>query len=318
MKRVVVLGGAGVIGSHLCIRLSQMGHDVVCVDSRDIATSPLLLPYFRRRALRYINHNVVNRFSIDCDQIYNLASPCISKSEPPQPISTLRTNLIGSINALDVARRTRAKVVFASSCDVYGMYGQHRYGEDESSLGHISTFAESKRAAEALHYAYQQEWGISCRVARFFTTYGTGCQAEDGRVVVRMIMSALRGEDIIIHGSGEQRRTFCWVGDAVDCLIRLMSLPDRDHLSAVNIGASHEISIKALAEKIILLTGSRSRIRHVEPRLNDLRRVVPDLSLARTHLGWMPTTTLNTGLRHTIEYLKTITSKRSVKSIVIT
>lgn len=311
MKRVVVLGGVGLVGSHLCIKLANEGYDVVCIDCRDISTSPLLAPYYHRREVRYINHNVVTRFSIDCDQIYNLASPSALRHQGYMSVAALRTNIIGSINALDLARRNRASVVYASSSDVYGIYGHAQYDENVLSDCNITAFAESKRASEAIHYAYQREYGISCRVARLFTTYGSGCQIEDGRVVVRMIVAALRGDDIIIYGSGEQQRTFCWVGDVADCLMRLMELPAKERMPVVNIGGSHETTIKALAEKIVMLTGSRSRIVHTEARHNDPRRVVPDLSLARTRLGWMPTTTLNEGLHQTIEYLRVAMEERA-------
>lgn len=304
MKRIVVLGGVGLIGSHLCVRLISEGHDVVCIDVRDVAQSPLLEPYYRCHEFRYINHNIIAPFSIECDQIYNLASPCSLKSDVSQAITTLRTNIIGSINALDLAHRNRASVLYASAGDVYGIAEHNSFGALIPQKLSMNSFAESKRAAEAIHYAYRREYGLNCRVARVFSTYGSGCQIEDRRVVVSMIVAALRNENIVIYGNGLQLRTFCWVDDMVDGIVRLMSLPNEDKTSVVNLGASHEISIRDLAKKIISLTGSRSRIIHAEARRDDPRRVMPDLSLAHSTLKWSPKTTLNEGLRRTIEYIE--------------
>ncbi len=304
MKRIVVLGGLGLIGSHLCMRLAAEGQDVICIDVRDMAQSPMLMPYFKRRDIRYINHNIVTPFSIDCDQIYNLASPCCLKNDGSHAIATLRTNIIGSINTLDLARRNRASVLYASAGEVYGIAGHQPFGENDQQSSSITSFAESKRAAEAIHYAYRKEYGMNCRVARVFSTYGSGCQIEDRRVVVAMIVAALRNDDIIICGNGSQLRTFCWAGDIADGLMRLMALSSDDKTAVVNLGASYEISIQALAEKIISLTGSSSRIIHAQARRDDPRRMMPDLSLARTVLRWAPSTTLNEGLQRTIEYVE--------------
>lgn len=305
MKRIVVLGGVGLIGTHLCMALVERGDEVICVDVRDIAESRLLWPYYRRHDIRYVNHSVTQPFSIECDQIYNLASPCsLHLMGEGDSISLLRTNIIGSMNSLDLARRSRAKVVFASASEVYGItsHGVHSEGVQTSLI--LTPFAEAKRAAEAIHMAYQHDYGLECRVARIFPTYGTGCQLEDRRVVMSMIRAALKGEDIVIYGDGCQSRTFCWVGDVVECLIRIMALPPEDRCRIINVGSSHEITINHLAQKIISMTGSSSRIVYALPRLGEERRLMPDLSLSRTRLGWTPSTSLRDGLRLTIEYVE--------------
>ena len=304
MKRIVVLGGAGLIGSHLSIALARSGNEVIVVDVRDIAESRLLWPHFKRREIRYINHNVTQPFSVECDQIYNLASPSALKMERENGVSILRTNILGSLNSLDLARRNRAQVLFASASDVYGSTPHGISSESERTSVILTPFAEAKRAAEAIHMAYQREYGLDCRIARIFSTYGTGCQAEDQRVVMKMIRSALRGEDIIVYGDGEQCRTFCWVGDVVEALIAMMALKADDRSRMINIGSGHEVTINHLARKIIALTGSSSRIVYLPSRVGDPRRIVPDLTLSRRSLEWTPTTSLSEGLCRTIAYVE--------------
>lgn len=305
------MGGAGLIGTHLCIKLSEAGYDVVCIDVRDVEESPMLAPYCRRHAVRYINHNVVRPFVIDCDAIFNLASPSFLKHDYARPVGVLRTNIIGSVNALDVARRNKATVVFASSGDVYGMSNRQPFGESDARADRVTTYAESKRAAEAIHHAYAKEYGLNCRVARIFSTYGSGCQIEDRRVVIRMVVAALNNRDILICGSGEQQRTFCWAGDIADGLVKLMELPAMETAGVVNLGSSYELSIRRLAEKIISMTGSRSQIVHVGARRDDPRRMFPDLSLAGRLLHWSAETSLGEGLARTIEYVREMLGNNS-------
>ena len=306
MKRVVVLGGAGLIGSHLCMRLTDAGDEVVCIDTADISTSPLLAPYLRRRAIRYICHNIEKSFVISGEQIYNLASPTFITRIGTHPLKILRTNIMGSINALETARRNGATVLFASSGDIYGGTGQQPFVEKDIFAGRITPYAESKRAAEALHYAYAKEHGCRCRIARIFSTYGTGGRIDDQRIVMRMVVEALLGRDILISGSGEQLRTFCWVGDMADALIRLMNIPDTEPTATVNLGSSVEISINRLADMIVTLTGSRSRIVHIPARSDDPRRMAPDLTRARNMLDWRASTSIEDGLRMTIGYVESV------------
>ena len=306
MKRVVVLGGAGLIGSHLCMRLADAGDEVVCIDTADISTSPLLAPYLRRRAIRYICHDIEKSFVISGEQIYNLASPTFITRIGTHPLKILRTNIMGSINALETARRNGATVLFASSGDIYGGTGQQPFVEKDIFAGRITPYAESKRAAEALHYAYAKEHGCRCRIARIFSTYGTGGRIDDQRIVMRMVVEALLGRDILISCSGEQLRTFCWVGDMADALIRLMNIPDTEPTATVNLGSSVEISINRLADMIVSLTGSRSRIVHIPARSDDPRRMAPDLTRARNMLDWRASTSIEDGLRMTIGYVESV------------
>ena len=306
MKRVVVLGGAGLIGSHLCMRLADAGDEVVCIDTADISTSPLLAPYLRRRAIRYICHDIEKSFVISGEQIYNLASPTFITRIGTHPLKILRTNIMGSINALETARRNGATVLFASSGDIYGGTGQQPFVEKDIFAGRITPYAESKRAAEALHYAYAKEHGCRCRIARIFSTYGTGGRIDDQRIVMRMVVEALLGRDILISGSGELLRTFCWVGDMADALIRLMNIPDTEATATVNLGSSVEMPINRLADMIVSLTGSRSRIVHIPARSDDPRRMAPDLTRARNMLDWRASTSIEDGLRMTIGYVQSV------------
>lgn len=304
MKRIVVLGGLGLIGSHLCCRLADCGEEVICIDVRDIEESIMLFPYYRDGRIRYVNHNITIPLILECDQIYNLASPTSFKHFQGHLVALMRTNIVGTLNTLDLALRNHASVVYASSGDIYGYATHSPCSENESYSENITTYAESKRAAETVCYAYRKEYDMQCNVARIFTTYGSGCRADDSRVVMRMILDALANRNIVVCGSGEQMRTFCWVGDVVDALIRLMDLPKQYCEPAINIGSSHEVSIRHLAELILSLTSSRSRIVHSTPRHEDSRRIIPDLSLAHRLLEWNPTTSLTQGLQLTIEYTR--------------
>lgn len=303
-KRIVVLGGVGFIGTHLCLRLLNDGHEVFCVDVRDAANSPLLRDMPQHPGFRYVHHNIINGFGIRCDQIYNLASPSRVRYNKALPVETLKVSVLGSINALDTARSEHARILLASTGDVYGTGCRDLSAEAVNCCSTHYILAEGKRAAEALHRAYQSEYGVDARIARIFNTYGNGADLMDQRVVVKMIMAALQNRDISINGSGEQVRTFCWVEDIVDGLVRLMEAPPTEATRTINFGSNHEITIRALAEKIIALTGSRSRIVHAEARVDDIRRRMPDISAARRELGWTPRTPLVEGLRRTIGYVE--------------
>ena len=302
-KRIVVLGGVGFIGSHLCLRLLNDGHEVFCVDIRDTADSPLLRDMPPHPEFRYVRHNIVNAFGIRCDEIYNLAAPSRVRYNKALPVETLKVNTLGSINALDTARAEHARILFASAGNIYA--ANCRDTAEES--GFCTTrriLAEGKRAAEAMHRAYQSEFGVDARIARIFNTYGTGADLMDQRVVMKMIVAALQNRDIPINGSGEQLRTFCWVEDVVDGLVRLMEAPPAETTRTANFGRSHEVTIRSLAEKIIALTGSSSHIVHAEARIDDIRRRTPDISATRRELDWAPRTPLIEGLRRTISYVE--------------
>ena len=302
-KRIVVLGGVGFIGTHLCLRLLDEGHEVFCVDVRDIANSPLLRDMPPHPGFRYVRHNIVNQFGIRCDEIYNLTSPSRVRYNKALPVETLKVNMLGSINALDTARTEHARILFASAGNVYAI-GCRDTSEEAGACSTHRILTEGKRAAEAMHRAYQAEFGVDARIARLFNTYGSGADLMDQRVVMKMIVAALQNRDIPVNGSGEQLRTFCWVEDAVDGLVRLMEAPPTETTRTINFGSNHEIPIRSLAEKIIALTGSRSHIVHTDARIDDARRRTPDISAARRELGWAPRTPLVEGLRRTISYVE--------------
>ena len=280
-KRIVVLGGVGFIGSHLCLRLLNDGHEVFCVDIRDTADSPLLRDMPPHPEFRYVRHNIVNAFGIRCDEIYNLAAPSRVRYNKALPVESLKVSILGSINALDTARSEHARILYASTGDIYGTGYRDTSVEAADGCPTHRTLAEGKRAGEALHRTYQYEFGVDARIARIFNTYGSGADLMDQRVVMKMIVAALQNRDIPINGSGEQLRTFCWVEDVVDGLVRLME-----------------------AQKIIALTGSSSHIVHAEARIDDIRRRTPDISATRRELDWAPRTPLIEGLRRTISYVE--------------
>ena len=301
-KRIVILGGVGFIGTHLCLRLLEEGHEVFCVDIRDAVNSPLLRSVLQHPLFRYVHHNIINTFGIRCDEIYNLTSSSRVRYNKALPVETLRINMQGTINALDTARMEHARILFASSGCVYG--AGYRDPATDPAAGYSGQYilSEGKRAAEALHRAYQEELGVDARIARIFNTYGSGADIMDQRVVMKMIVAALQNRDIPINGSGEQLRTFCWVEDVVDGLVRLMEAPPAETTRTANFGSSHEVTIRSLAEKIIALTGSSSHIVHAEARIDDIRRRTPDISATRRELDWAPRTPLIEGLRRTISY----------------
>lgn len=308
-KRIVVLGGVGFIGSHLCRRLLDDGHEVFCVDVRDVTNAPLLRDSLRHPAFRYIHHNIIHPFGIRCDRIYNLVAPNMVRYSKALPVETLKVSMLGSIHALDTARSEHARVVLGSTG---GLYTALRSGEtDDRPLTTQQVIAEGKRSAEALHRAYRHEFGVDTRIARIFNTYGDGADLMDQRVVVKMIVAALQNRDIVVEGSGEQRRSFCWVGDIVEGLVRLMEAPAVGKACTVDLGADRETSILALAEQIVALCGSRSRITHGEARTDEGRHRLPDLTAARTMLGWSPSTTLAEGLKRTIRYVERELSERA-------
>lgn len=302
-NRIVILGGAGLIGSHLCLRLLDEGHEIFCVDIRDANNSPLLRDIRQHPAFRYVHHNIINSFGIRCDRIYNLTAPSTVRYDKVLPVGTLKTAILGSVNALDNARREHARVLFASSGDVYATCRKANFDTETCDTAHY-ILGESKRAAEALHRAYRSEYGVDTRIARIYNTYGSGAELMDQRVVTKMIVAALQNRDIVVNGSGEQLRTFCWAGDIADGLIRLMEAPQTDTVRTVSLGSIHEISIRALAEKIVSLTGSRSRIVHTKERIDDVRRRTPHIGTAQRELGWEPRTPLIEGLRRTIGYFE--------------
>lgn len=312
-KRVVILGGAGFIGSHLCLRLLEAGHEVYCVDIRDADAAPLLRNARQNPAFHFVRHNIVNSFGIRCDEIYNMTSPSRVRYDKPLPVETLKVSMLGSIHALETARTEHARILFGSSGNLCDAARPCRGESKEAAQGH-RMLGEGKTAAEALHRAYRTEYDVDARIARIFNTYGPGADLLDQRVVMKMIAAALQNRDIAVNGNGEQVRGFCWVEDLVDGLVRLMEAPRTERVHTVDLGSNHELPIRALAEKIIALTGSRSRIVHQCARADEAPRSVPDLSTARRELNWTPRTPLVEGLRRTISYVeKELATKNHVR-----
>ena len=305
-KRILVTGGAGLIGSHLCRRLTDYGHEVYCMDIRSRESSPLLSQISAQPNFNYIRHNVVNPFGINVDEIYHLASPSTLRYESGSDVETLKTNILGTINCLENAKIHRSRILLASSGDVYGSSRQQSLREEAPYGPALSSVTEAKRAAESLMRAYKAEYQVDGKIARIFNTYGSGADTCDRRVVAKMTVEALTGRNITIYGSGEQLRCFCWVEDLVEALIRLMNIPDTEPTATVNLGSSVEISINRLADMIVTLTGSRSRIVHIPARSDDPRRMAPDLTRARNMLDWRASTSIEDGLRMTIGHVQSV------------
>ncbi|MDO4758786.1 MAG: NAD-dependent epimerase/dehydratase family protein [Rikenellaceae bacterium] len=308
-KRIVVLGGVGFIGSHLCHRLLTEGHEVFCIDLRDITHAPQLRTLQRNAAFHYIHHNIIHPFGIRCDELYNLAAPTFVHYSKLLPVEALKVNMVGSIHALDTARTEHARVVLGSTGSITNMTTKQMWSDQPHTTRH--SHIEGRMAAESLHRAYRQEFGVDTRIARIYNTYGTGGNLMDQRVVSKMLLAALQNRDIRIEGSGEQVRTFCYVDDIVEGLMALMGALPTDHTRIVNLGSDEQITILALAQRIIELTGSRSKIIHVEPRAEEIRCRTPDLEATRRELGWSPSTRLDEGLKRTIEYTERELSERA-------
>lgn len=302
MTRVLIFGGTGLIGTHLTLRLLRDGNHVTCIDLREPCMSPLLDEITDNPRFRFVHHDVTQPLHIECDRIFNLASPTYLHHDASQPFDTMRTNVLGAIRALDLARENRARLIFASSGDVYLTRNGTSSMELHRDESFYSTLCEAKRAAEALHRAYIRQHGVDARVARIFNTYGTGASLDDGRAVMSMVCSALTGRDIVINGDGDQIRTFCWVGDTVEALVRFMEAAPSPRLFALNIGGRYEISIRQLASTVIRLSGSKSRIVAGDVRSDDERRKVPDLQLTHRLIGWLPEVSISEGVTRTIHY----------------
>ncbi len=304
-KKIVILGGAGVIGTHLCRRLLAQGHELFCIDRRRAEESPLLRPFRREPLFHYIRHDIARPFTIRCDEIYNLTAPVRRDYTPPRPAEAIRETLLGAMHALDAAREGFARMIYASSSAVYlDTPPQTPSARPDSRTKSVE--ATTRRTAEQLHRAYREEYGVDVRIARIFNLYGPGSRIDDPRVVMQMMASALQGRDLTIYGSGRQVRSFCWVEDAVDGLMRMMEMPRRTEGALYDLGGSQETSIRQLAEQIIDLTGSPSRIRHIDPRPGDSQRLLPDLAAARLELGWRPRISLREGLEAMAHYVESL------------
>lgn len=312
-NRILIAGGAGFLGSHLCERLLEESNEVICVDnystgSRDNIVAALPSPKFEA-----IRHDITFPLHIEVDQIYNLACPASPKRYQLDPVQTIKVNVQGSIHLLELAKRVQAPILQASTSEVYGDPASHPQTEDYwgnvNPIGPRSCYDEGKRCAETLFFDYRRQHGMAVKVARIFNTYGPRMDTDDGRVVSTFVTQALRGDPITIHGDGGQSRSFCYVDDLIDGLVRLMNTP-RDVTGPFNLGNTAEVSIRELADTVIRLTGSKSRIIHLDPLEDDPRRRRPDIARAGDVLGWAPSTPLEAGVGKTIDYFDRLLGAR--------
>ena len=309
LKRILVTGGAGFLGSHLCERLVEQGHDVICLDNFFTSQKSNVAHLLDRHNFELVRHDITLPIFIEVDEIYNLACPAAPGHYQYNPIKTLKTSVVGSINVLGMAKRCGAKVLQASTSEVYGDPEIHPQPESYrgavNTLGPRACYDEGKRAAETLYMDYHRMNRVNVRIVRIFNTYGPRMHPFDGRVISNFIRQALSGEDITIFGDGTQTRSFCYRDDLIESILRMMNGPD-DFIGPVNIGNPGEFSMLELADLVLELTGSRSKVVHQTLPADDPTQRQPDITLARKHLDWEPTVPLREGLAKTIAWFKTI------------
>jgi len=308
-KRILVTGGAGFLGSHLCDRLVARGDDVLCVDNFYTGSKQNVAHLFGKSNFELMRHDVTFPLYVEVDEIYNLACPASPVHYQHDPVQTTKTSVHGAINMLGLAKRCKAKILQASTSEVYGDPEIHpqpeEYWGQVNPIGIRSCYDEGKRCAETLFFDYWRQHSLRIKVVRIFNTYGPRMHPDDGRVVSNFIMQALRGEDITLYGDGQQTRSFCYVDDLIDAMMRMMDTPD-DFTGPVNIGNPGEFSMKELAEQVLTLTGSKSKIIHLPMPSDDPKQRKPDLALAKKMLDWHPTIPLKNGLEKTIAYFATL------------
>jgi UDP-glucuronate decarboxylase len=308
-KRVLVTGGAGFLGSFLCERLLNENCDVICVDNFYSGTKRNILHLLDNPYFELVRHDITFPLYVEVDEIYNLACPASPVHYQRDPVQTTKVNVHGTINMLGLAKRLKAKILQASTSEVYGDPSVHPqtegYWGNVNPVGIRSCYDEGKRCAETLFFDYYRQHKLDIKVVRIFNTYGPRMHPNDGRVVSNFILQALTGRDITVYGDGRQTRSFCYVDDLIEGLVRMMNSPD-DFCGPVNIGNPAEFSILELAQKIIELTGSASKIIFKALPQDDPLQRKPDINLARQRLGWEPETDLAQGLQHTIDYFKGI------------
>ncbi len=309
LKRILVTGGAGFLGSHLCDRLVEQGHDVICLDNFFTSQKQNVAGLLGKPNFELVRHDVTHPLWLEVDEIYNLACPASPVHYQFNPIKTMKTSIMGAINVLGMAKRTKAKVFQASTSEVYGDPDVHpqpeSYRGNVNPIGIRACYDEGKRAAETLFFDYHRSNNVNIRVVRIFNTYGPRMHPYDGRVVSNFILQALAGEDITVYGQGDQTRSFCYVDDLVDGMMRMMNGPD-SFIGPVNLGNPGEFTILELATKVIKLVGSKSKIVHMPLPADDPTQRQPDIKLARKHLGWEPKIPLEEGLPRTIEYFRAL------------
>ncbi len=309
LKRILVTGGAGFLGSHLCDRLVERGHDVICLDNFFTSQKHNIIHLVGKPNFELIRHDVTHPIWLEVDEVYNLACPASPVHYQYNPIKTTKVSVLGAINVLGMAKRCRAKVFQASTSEVYGDPDVHpqpeSYRGNVNPIGVRACYDEGKRVAETLFFDYHRSNGVNIRVVRIFNTYGPRMHPYDGRVVSNFILQALSNEDITLYGDGSQTRSFCYVDDLVEGFIRMMDGPD-DFVGPVNLGNPDEFTIKELAETVIEMTGAKSKLVYMPLPDDDPTQRQPDITLAKQRLGWQPTVKLRDGLGKTIDYFKSI------------
>ena len=311
-KRVLVTGGVGFLGSHLCERLLRDGHSVICVDNFHTGSRRNISHLLGNRSFSLREHDITQPLFVEVDQVFNLACPASPVHYQADPVHTLKTNVLGAINMLGLAKRLKVPILQASTSEVYGDPLVHP--QPESYWGHVnptgirSCYDEGKRSAETLFFDYHRRHQVPIKVVRIFNTYGPRMHPQDGRVVSNFIVQALRNQPITMYGDGSQTRSFCFVDDLVEGFIRMMDAP-AEFVGPVNIGNPGEFTIRELAQAVIRLTGSRSEIIHLPLPSDDPTRRRPDISLAREKLGWEPKVALEKGLALTIAYFDDVLSR---------
>jgi UDP-glucuronate decarboxylase len=307
MRKILVTGGAGFLGSHLCERLIGRGDDVLCVDNFYTGNKGNLRHLFGNPRFELLRHDVTFPLYVEVDEIYNLACPASPIHYQFDPVQTTKTSVHGAINMLGLAKRVKAKILQASTSEVYGDPEVHPQQEDYwgrvNPIGVRSCYDEGKRCAETLFFDYWRQHKLRIKVVRIFNTYGPRMQPDDGRVVTNFVMQALRGEDITIYGDGQQTRSFCYVDDLIEAMIRTMDTPD-DFTGPINIGNPQEFTMRELAHEVLRLTGSKSQLVHRPLPADDPKQRRPDIKLAQTMLKWNPTVALPQGLEKTIGYFR--------------
>ena len=306
-KRILVTGGGGFLGSHLCEKLLEQGHEVICVDNFYTGSRANIAHLVSNPLFEILRHDICFPLYVEVDEIYNLACPASPIHYQFDPVQTTKTSVHGAINMLGLAKRVKAKILQASTSEVYGDPKIHPQTEDYwgnvNPIGTRSCYDEGKRCAETLFFDYHRQHKLQIKVARIFNTYGPRMHPNDGRVISNFIMQALTDRDITVYGDGEQTRSFCYVDDLIDGLIKLMDTED-DFTGPINLGNPEEFMILELAEKVIKLTGAKSKVKHEELPSDDPRQRQPDIGFAKKSLGWEPKIELEKGLKKTIEYFE--------------
>ena len=306
-KTILVTGGAGFLGSHLCERLLAEGHTVLCADNFFTGSKENIEHLMDQARFEMLRHDVTFPLYVEVDEIYNLASPASPIHYQHDPVQTTKTNVLGAINLLGLAKRLKCRIFQASTSEVYGDPAVHPQREDYwgnvNPIGPRSCYDEGKRCAETLFFDYHRQHGLNIKVARIFNTYGPRMHPRDGRVVSNFVVHALTGEPITIYGNGSQTRSFCYVDDMVEGCLRLMNSPN-ELTGPINLGNPDEFTIRQLAELVVDMTGSKSKLTHLPLPEDDPTRRRPDIGLAKQHLRWAPTVALRDGLKRTIDYFE--------------